>query len=101
MLVKWIFGGGLFKLIGGVAGLPLKFAKWMLLTALPWTFKKIGGAMVALKDWAQRGVTNLIENFPTVPIPDINPGEILSNIFSKVPLINKVLDLKIFTVTFI
>ena len=51
--------------------------------------------MVALKDWLNRGVTNLIENFPTVPIPDINPGEILSNIFSKVPLINKVLDLKI------
>ena len=95
MLVKWIFGGGLFKLIGGVAGLPLKFAKWMLMTALPWTFTKIGGAMVALKDWLGRGVTNLIENFPTVPIPDINPGEILSNIFSKVPLINKVLDLKI------
>jgi hypothetical protein len=51
--------------------------------------------MVALKDWAERGVTNLIENFPTVPIPDINPGNILANIFSKVPLINKVLDLKI------
>ena len=95
MLVKWLFGGGLFNLIGGVAGLPLKFAKWMLLTALPWTFKKIGGAMVALKDWLGRGVTNLIENFPTVPIPDINPGEIMSNIFSKVPLINKVLDLEI------
>jgi hypothetical protein len=95
MLVKWLFGGGLLKLIGGIAGLPFKFAKWILLTALPWTFKKIGGAMVALKDWAERGVTNLIENFPTVPIPDINPGNILANIFSKVPLINKVLDLKI------
>ena len=95
MLVKWIFGGGLFKLIGGVAGLPLKFAKWMLLTALPWTFKKIGGAMVALKDWLNQGVTNLIQNFPTVPIPDINPGEILANIVGKIPLYKKILDLKI------
>ncbi len=95
VITNFIFGGGLFKLIGGVAGLPLKMAKWMLMTALPWAFKKAGGVMVAGKEWVERGVTNLIENFPTVPIPDINPGEILSNIFSKVPLINKVLDLKI------
>ena len=51
--------------------------------------------MVALKDWLSTGVTNLIENFPTVPIPDINPGEILSNIVGKIPLYNKVLDIKI------
>ena len=95
MFVDFMFGGGLFKLIGGIAGLPLKFAKWMLMTALPWTFTKIGGAMVALKDWLGKGVTNLIENFPTVPIPDINPGEILSNIVGKIPLYNKILDLKI------
>jgi len=95
MLVKWIFGGGLFKLIGGIAGLPLKFAKWMLLTALPWTFKKIGGAMVALKDWLGRGVTNLIENFPTVPIPDINPGEILSDILGKLPIYDKIIDFEL------
>ena len=95
IITNFIFGGGLFKLIGGVAGLPLKMAKWMLMTALPWAFKKAGGVMVAGKEWVERGVSNLIVNFPTVPIPDINPGEILSNIFSKVPLINKVLDLEI------
>mgnify|MGYP003149381641 CR=1 FL=1 len=95
VITNFIFGGGLFKLIGGVAGLPLKMAKWMLMTALPWAFKKAGGVMVAGKEWVERGVSNLIVNFPTVPIPDINPGEILSNIFSKVPLINKVLDLEI------
>ena len=95
VITNFIFDGGLFKLIGGVAGLPLKMAKWMLMTALPWAFKKVGGVMVAGKEWVERGVSNLIVNFPTVPIPDINPGEILSNIFSKVPLINKVLDLEI------
>ena len=95
LFVDFIFGGGLFKLIGGIAGLPLKFAKWMLLTALPWTFKKIGGAMVALKDWLSRGVTNLIENFPTVPIPDINPGEILSNILGKLPLYKQIIDFEL------
>ena len=95
LFVDFIFGGGLFKLIGGIAGLPLKFAKWMLMTALPWTFKKIGGAMVALKDWLGRGVTNLIANFPTVPIPDINPGQILSDILGKLPIYKQIIDAKI------
>ena len=95
VITNFIFGGGLFKLIGGVAGLPLKMAKWMLMTALPWAFKKAGGVMVAGKEWVERGVSNLIVNFPTVPIPDINPGEILSTIVGKIPLYNKVLDLKI------
>ena len=95
MFVDFMFGGGLFKLIGGIAGLPLKFAKWMLLTALPWTFKKVGGAMVALKDWVSRGVTNLIENFPTVPIPDIDPGQILSDILGKLPIYKQLINAKL------
>jgi len=45
-------------------------------------------------DFVKTGVTNVIDNFPTIPIPDFRPGDIIAGIMQKVGL-GGVLGIKI------
>ncbi len=38
-----------------------------------------------LFNFVKDGVTNVIDNFPTVPIPDFRPGDIIAKIMMKIP----------------
>ena len=69
MLGEFIFGGGLFKLLTFSATLPFKFAKWIFFDAIPWVFKKLGGAAKLLKEWMQDGMRRFVDNFPVFNLP--------------------------------
>ena len=73
MLYDLIFGGGL----AAIAGRLKKLVGDVFVKAL-----NIGGAIV---DFIKNGLTNLIKDFPTIPIPDIKPGAIFANIINKIP----------------
>ena len=45
-------------------------------------------------NFVKTGVTNVIDNFPTIPIPDFRPGDIIAGIMQKVGL-GGVLGIKI------
>ena len=63
------WGAALDKLKGAVGGI----------------FKAIAGAGEAVINFFKDGFGRLIENFPTVPIPDFRPGDIVANLLMKFP----------------
>ena len=73
MLYDLIFGGGLASIMGKLKKLVGDVFKKAL---------NIGGAIV---DFIKNGLSTFLEDFPTIPIPDIKPGGILASVLEKVP----------------
>ena len=83
LLYNLFFGGGLGKLAKS------------LTNGLKEAFKKILDIPKWIANFVTSGVRNFIEDFPTLPIPDISPGDILASIIEKVPGGKRLLDFTI------
>ncbi len=80
LLYNLFFGGGLGKL--GKS----------LTNGLKEAFKKILDIPKWIANFLTSGIKNFIEDFPTLPIPDINPGSIFAGIIEKIPGGKKLLN---------
>jgi len=59
------------------------------------TIMKIFSAGKAIFNFFKDGFVRFIENFPTVPVPDIKPGEILANFIDKIPGYKQILNMQV------
>ncbi len=83
LLYNLFFGGGLGKL--GKS----------LTNGLKEAFKKVLDIPKWIANFITSGISNFIEDFPTLPIPDISPGDILGSIIEKMPGGKRLLDFTI------
>ncbi len=56
---------------------------------------KIFSAGKAIFNFFKDGSIRFIENFPTVPVPDIKPGEILANFIDKIPVYKQIMNMQV------
>ena len=59
------------------------------------TLMKIFSAGKAIFNFFKDGSIRFIENFPTVPVPDIKPGEILANFIDKIPVYKQIMNMQV------
>ena len=73
MMYDLILGGGLSAVVGKLKDL----------------FGKVVGKIMegagSVITFFKEGITRLIDDFPTVPIPDIRPGDLIGNVIEKIP----------------
>ena len=73
MMYDLILGGGLSAAVGKLKDL----------------FGKVVGKIMegagSVITFFKEGITRLIDDFPTVPIPDIRPGDLIGNVIEKIP----------------
>ena len=73
MMYDLILGGGLSAVVGKLKDL----------------FGKVVGKIMegagSVITFFKEGITRLIEDFPTIPIPDIRPGDLIGNVIEKIP----------------
>ena len=83
MMYDLILGGGLSAAIGKLKDL----------------FGKVVGKIVegagSIYTFFKEGITRLIDDFPTIPIPDIRPGDLIGNVIEKIPGGPKLLSVSI------
>ncbi len=59
------------------------------------TLMKIFSAGKAIFNFFKDGSIRFIEDFPTVPVPDIKPGEILANFIDKIPVYKQIMNMQV------
>tara|TARA_B100001113_G_scaffold207626_1_gene170220 strand:- start:569 stop:2077 length:1509 start_codon:yes stop_codon:yes gene_type:complete len=59
------------------------------------TLMKIFSAGKAIFNFFKDGSIRFIEDFPTVPVPDIKPGEILANFIDKIPGYKQIMNMQV------
>jgi len=59
------------------------------------TFMKIFSAGKAIFNFFKDGFVRFVETFPTVPVPDIKPGEILANFIDKIPGYKQIMNMQV------
>jgi uncharacterized protein YqgC (DUF456 family) len=59
------------------------------------TLMKIFSAGKAIFNFFKDGFVRFIEDFPTVPVPDIKPGEILANFINKIPVYKQIMNTQV------
>jgi hypothetical protein len=92
-LIGWLFSPkGLLGLLGKVGGMGLKILKFLLIDMIPMAIRGIGNAGKAVLDWIGAGIGRMITNFPMVEFPQEGIGDMVSGFVEKIPLIGGIID---------
>ena len=116
-IMKFLFGGGIWKFLGnvlggmgkvigwlfspkGLLGLigklgmgALRVLKFLLFDMIPMVLAKVGGASKAVMEWIGAGVGRFVKDFPMVKFPEEGVGEIAAKWIERVPGGKRILGL--------
>ncbi len=92
-VIAWLFSPkGLLGLLGKVGSMGLKVLKFLLIDMIPMAIRGIGNAGKAVLDWIGAGIGRMITNFPMVEFPQEGIGDMVSGFVEKIPLIGGIID---------
>ena len=93
-VIGWLFSPkGLLSLIGKLGAGALKVVKFLLIDMIPMLLAKVGGAAKAVMEWIGAGVGRFVKNFPMIKFPEEGIGEIAAKWIEKVPGGKRILGL--------